>query len=105
MNRSSFSRECVERYLAPDFIQHSRPLQPSGRESFIAHFNEMFGGLRAQPSGCSQVFTMVDGDKVLVLLHQQIAEPLEPSLAYEAFDFDLFRIVNGRITEHWDAAR
>ena len=41
----------------------------------------------------------------MILRRADVPEPADASKNYEAFDFDLFRVRNGMIVEHWDAAR
>jgi predicted SnoaL-like aldol condensation-catalyzing enzyme len=39
---------------------------------------------------------------VTFIFKEQVPDPKDKSKAYERFSFDMFRIKNGKITEHWD---
>ena len=44
------------------------------------------------------------GDYVVLIWEREAKDPTDPSKMYKYNDFDLFRIENGRIAEHWDGA-
>ena len=46
---------------------------------------------------------MAEGDKVLVASVTYNADPENPGKKYAGTHFDLFRIENGKIAEHWDS--
>lgn len=81
----------VDRWVSPDYRQHSA-LVPDGPE-----------GLRALVAGLSDTFryegarVIVDGD--LVALHGTYHGFGEQPLVA----FDLFRVADGKLVEHWDA--
>ncbi len=83
-----------ERYVVPDYIQHN-PGIPDGRAAAVAALAPMF----AQPG---RVFAikriLVDGDMAVIHIHA-IPSPG----ARGASVFDMYRLKNGRIVEHWDA--
>ncbi len=83
-----------ERYVVPDYIQHN-PGIPDGRTAAVAALSPMF----AQPG---RVFAikriLVDGDMAVIHIHA-IPSPG----ARGASVFDMYRLKNGRIVEHWDA--
>jgi predicted SnoaL-like aldol condensation-catalyzing enzyme len=83
----------VDRYLAPSFIEHD-PLFANGLEPQRAIIrqlktNSAFSYRRVRALG--------DGD--LVAVHGEI----QGFFAKPAAVFDLFRLENGKIVEHWDA--
>jgi predicted SnoaL-like aldol condensation-catalyzing enzyme len=52
-----------------------------------------------------QLVTMIaEGDLVLQVLADVRPHPTRPDETYDIAWFDMFRIQDGRIAEHWDAA-
>ncbi len=87
-------KAAFDRYVVPDYIQHN-PGIPDGRAAAVAALAPMF----AQPG---RVFAirriLVDGDMAVIHVH---AIPTPGSRG--ASVFDMYRLTNGRIVEHWDA--
>ena len=84
----------VDRFIAPDYIQHSRLAAPgrNGLKTFLD------GARAASPQAVHDVKrSFVDGDHVIVHYHVR-RWPDDPGLAV----IDIFRIDNGLIAEHWD---
>ena len=84
----------VDRYIAPDYIQHSS-LAPPGRDSLKA-FLDMIR--RESPDATQEIRrAFVDGDHVITHTHVR-RFPGDPGLAV----MDIFRVADGMIVEHWD---
>jgi predicted SnoaL-like aldol condensation-catalyzing enzyme len=96
--------ELVDKYLAEDYIQHN-PQVPTGRAGFVAMFSKF-----VKPSTIEArvkaplVSILAEGDTVVLAFVQQLPDPKEPAKQYTSTWFDMFRIENGLIAEHWDAA-
>ncbi len=117
-------RAVAERYMDPDYIQHSK-IYPPGREGFIKGFSAGPSGAPpggaappgasaggppgAPPSGKSAVglppgppggklpkdlYFFGDGEFVI-----WVSEGMEPG----KLDFNMVRVVNGKMKEHWDS--
>ena len=86
--------EAVDRFIAPDYIQHSQLAEP-GREA-LKRFLDM---IRKQtPEAVHDVKrAFVDGDHVIVHYHVR-RWPGDKGWAV----IDIFRVENGLIAEHWD---
>lgn len=86
--------EAVDRFIAPDYIQHSQLAEP-GREA-LKRFLDM---IREQtPEAVHDVKrAFVDGDHVIVHYHVR-RWPGDKGWAV----IDIFRVENGLIAEHWD---
>lgn len=83
-----------ERYVAPDYIQHN-PGIADGRAAAVAALAPMFG----QPGREFRIRRiLVDGDMAVIHVH---AIPTPGSRG--ASVFDMYRLKDGRIVEHWDA--
>ena len=87
----------VDRYIAPDYIQHSRMAAP-GREA-LKDFLRM---IRRESPDAKQIIhrTIVDGNHVVVHLHV-MRFPGDPGLAV----VDMFRVENDMIQEHWEVVQ
>ncbi|HSV46453.1 MAG TPA: ester cyclase [Ramlibacter sp.] len=84
----------VDRYMAPDYIQHSQLAEPgvAGLKAFLAHVRS------ATPDAIQEIKrAFVDGDHVVVHTHVRPV-PAEAGIAV----VDIFRVQDGRVAEHWD---
>lgn len=87
----------VDHYFTPGYIQHS-PMAQTGAQGLKDFLN---WARDASPEAHHHVKRMfADGDHVIAHVHVVI----EPGTAGNAV-IDIFRIENGRIAEHWDAAQ
>jgi predicted SnoaL-like aldol condensation-catalyzing enzyme len=97
--------ELAETYLAEDYIQHN-PNIPSSRDAFIKLFsgvpptNPMPGHLAHPP-----VVQGAKGDFVWLVFEDEAKYPHDPSRTYHYNTFDVLRIQNGKIQEHWDSEK
>jgi predicted SnoaL-like aldol condensation-catalyzing enzyme len=92
-------------YYAVDMIQHN-PNVPTGLAGFKQFFSRFAREVQpVQDEVIGEIATMVDGDLVTIMRVTHIPEPENENETYEAFNFDTFRLENGMIVEHWDAAR
>lgn len=82
----------VDRWVAPDYTQHNPQVSdgPEGLRGFVATASEQ---LRYEP-----IRVLADGD--LVALHA-IYHDVQPGQSLVAFD--IFRLRDGKLAEHWDA--
>lgn len=92
-------------YLAEDYIQHN-PNVPSGRAGFVDFFSKIWkqpkpveATLRNPPA-----VVMAEGDLVTLVFKRQVPEPTDTTKRYEAFWFDVLRVKDGKLVEHWDPA-
>jgi len=97
--------EAANTYLAEDYIQHN-PNVKSGRAGFVDFFSKMWkqpkpveATLRNPPA-----LVVAEGDLVTLVFKRQIPEPTDTTKRYEAFWFDVLRVKDGKLVEHWDNA-
>ena len=87
-------------YMDENYIQHN-PTIPTGRATFM----QFFGG---QPSRAVNdtidglVAIVAEGDLVSMSFRRECADPRNPGETYTTTWFDMFRVINGKIGEHWD---
>jgi predicted SnoaL-like aldol condensation-catalyzing enzyme len=95
----------ASKYYATDIKQHN-PNVPTG----LAGFQEFFGKIMNSPLPVKPEMdpkpdeVVVQGDLVLMMFKRATPEPADPTKTYESFAFDMYRVKDGKIVEHWDAA-
>ena len=98
--------DLIEQYVAPDFVEHN-PLIEGGRDGLIKFIKtlprpatEDIGSEMRNPPA----HIVAEGDLVTFIFKQSAPDPKDKTKTYERFAFDMFRIKNGKIVEHWDGA-
>jgi len=92
--------EVADALVADDYIQHS-PFQRSGRQalkdvfSVIPRRDEIPAEMRPAP-----VTILAEDDLVVFVAVEEMDEP-DGSGSYTTTHFNLFRIANGQLSEHW----
>ena len=92
-------REGFERYVGPDFTQHSATL-PDEREATINVLSHLLDS-DYPASRLTVERTVAQGDLVAV----QVLWKQRPGDAGGVARIDIFRLQDGRIVEHWDVAQ
>lgn len=91
---------------ADDFIEHHPTASAAPPERTKAEFIERFRSMNPTPNpgAATRAPIMVHayGDSVLLVFKADRPDPTDASKTYEAFSFDLFRVANGKVVEHWD---
>jgi predicted SnoaL-like aldol condensation-catalyzing enzyme len=92
--------DLAPKYLAEDYIQHN-PNVPTGRQPFV----DFFGRFERQPvrSEIDNLVTLIaEGDLVILAFRREMPDPANPDETYTTTWFDMFRIEDEMIVEHWD---
>ena len=95
LNKKDFDE--ASKYLGPRYTQHNPTGKdgPEGLKGFITFLKEKY------PQSHSEIKKIfADGDYVIVHVHA-VREPGTRGLAI----FDLFKLENGKVVEHWDAVQ
>ncbi len=96
--------DLAPKYMAESYIQHN-PRVPTGRQAFVDFFSRVRKPAPIEPRvKAPLVAILADGDLVTMAFAREHAEPGDPSKKYTTTWFDMFRIVDGKIAEHWDPA-
>ena len=94
--------ELAEIYAGPDFVSYSAIAGP-GRDAFAEYFSA-----RARPIDIviedPLVAMLAEGDLVVQVRMRRYAHPSRGGETYTTTWFDMFRIADGRLVEHWDPA-
>jgi len=97
--------QAAPKYYAPDIIQHN-PNVPTGLQGF----QDFFSRIWKEPKPVEAQLTprpealIAKGDLVLVMAKHTNPDPTDSSKTYDSYWFDLFRVKDGKIVEHWDNA-
>ncbi len=97
--------ELAQKVMAPTYIQHN-PNVPTGRAAFVDFFGRfakpqpLTGKWKNKPT-----LIIASGPYVFYLVKQLHRDPDRPNTVYPAYWFDLLRVEDGRVQEHWDAAQ
>ncbi len=95
--------ELAPQYMTETYIQHN-PNVPTGRQAFIDFFSQF-----KKPQTIAERITMplvsivAEGDLVILTFVSENPDPKDATKKYTTTWFDMFRIENGKIAEHWDA--
>jgi predicted SnoaL-like aldol condensation-catalyzing enzyme len=99
--------DLIEQYIAPDFVEHNPSIE-GGRDGLVRF-------IKALPRPASDdvgpemksppAYVVAEGDLVTFIFKQKATDPKDKSKTYDRYTFDMFRIKNGKIVEHWDGAQ
>jgi len=95
--------DTAEKYFTPEYIQHN-PNAASGRDAVVQFFKALFPNPEKNPPKMQIVKLVAEGDMVIVAFPREYKDPKDPSKTYTTTWFDMYRIANGKIAEHWDPA-
>lgn len=95
--------ELAPKYFTEGYIQHN-PNVATGRDAMVQYMKSTRPVKPIDPTITFPVVAiMAEGDKVLVATVSYSPDPEHPGKKYPGTHFDLFRIENGKIAEHWDS--
>jgi predicted SnoaL-like aldol condensation-catalyzing enzyme len=94
----------AEKYLSPEYKQHTLSLPGPGtdREKLI----KMFQSRPPMPTDAPRQRTdavMAEGDKVMLLTSRDQRDPATGEVG-PSYLFNMFRVKDGKLVEHWDVS-
>ncbi len=96
--------ELAEKYFAEDYMQHN-PNAATGRKAVVDFFSKFSKPKAIADTIKSSVVAIVaEGNLVMISFVREMPDPSDKTKKYTTTWFDLFRIENGKIAEHWDCA-
>lgn len=95
----------TSKYQAEDYIQHN-PNVNTGRAGFVEFFSKFSKPKDPIPDKLTNppVVMGAKGDYVWLIWETESKDPRDPSKTYHSNSFDVLRIQNGKVQEHWDSA-
>ena len=93
----------ASKYMKDDYIQHN-PNADTGIVGFKAYFSKLGGPQPVQDTVPGLVTIQAEGDFVTLSFVREMDDPTNKGQKYTTTWFDMFRIDNGKIAEHWDVA-
>jgi len=97
--------EFADKYMAESYIQHN-PNVPTGRAAFVDFFTRVRKPAPIEARIKAPLVAIVaEGDYVLLSFARENTDPKDPTKKYTTTWFDMFRLDNGKIAEHWDPAQ
>lgn len=92
--------DAASRFLRSDYIQHN-PQVPTGLKGFVDTFRERFA--QKLPPDYKRELLNVIGENDMVVVYVRQTWTGRDGQHHQALGFDMFRVQDGMITEHWDA--
>ena len=95
--------DMVDQYMTEDYVQHN-PNVDTGMAGFKAYFSAL-GGEQPIPDRLDGLVAIqAEGDYVTFSFSREYQDEALENETYTTTWFDMFRIVDGKIVEHWDSA-
>ncbi|MDA5195046.1 nuclear transport factor 2 family protein [Govanella unica] len=92
-------------YLDQTYIRNN-PCEADGLDSYKAWAESRWKSKPAVASSPTEFITVLaDGDYVQLVTRKPRPDPHNPGASYMTYWFDLFRLKDGKIIEHWDAIK
>jgi predicted SnoaL-like aldol condensation-catalyzing enzyme len=92
--------DAAPRFLRSDYIQHN-PNVPTGLSGFMDAFRKRFA--QPFPPDYKRELLNVIGDQDMVVIYVRQTWTSRDGTHRQAHGFDMFRVHDGKIAEHWDA--
>lgn len=92
--------DAAPRFLRSDYIQHN-PNVPTGLTGFMDTFRARFA--QRLPADYNREVLNVIGENDMVVIYARQTWTGRDGQAHTALGFDMFRVQDGKIAEHWDA--
>jgi predicted SnoaL-like aldol condensation-catalyzing enzyme len=92
--------DAAPRFLRPDYIQHN-PNVPTGLNGFMDTFRSRFA--QPLPADYKRELLNIVAEDDLVIIYVRQTWTSRDGKHHQALGFDMFRVQEGKIAEHWDA--
>jgi predicted SnoaL-like aldol condensation-catalyzing enzyme len=93
----------AEKFMTDDYIQHN-PNAETGIKGFKDFFTRLGPPQAIAATVPGLVAIQAEGDYVTLSFVREYDNPKDKGKKYTTTWFDMFRIANGKIVEHWDSA-
>jgi predicted SnoaL-like aldol condensation-catalyzing enzyme len=96
--------ELAPQYMMETYIQHN-PNVPTGRQGFLDFFSKF---AKARPIVDTiqgpLIAIVAEGDRVVLSFKAVHRDQKDATKTYTTTSFEMLRIENGKVAEHWDSA-
>ena len=96
--------EFADKYMAESYMQHN-PNVATGKKGFVDFFSKF---RKPQPIidtiKAPVVAIVAERNLVVLSFARAMPDPTDSTKKYSTTWFDMFRVENGKIAEHWDSA-
>lgn len=92
--------DAAPRFIRPDYIQHN-PQVPTGLKGLMDTFRPIFA--QKMPGDYKRELLNVIGDNDMVVIYVRQTWTGKDGQHHQALGFDMFRVQDAMIAEHWDA--
>ena len=99
--------ELAPKYLHPDYLQHNANF-PQGRDALVKIMSQRPGRRPGEEKPITPVWpdppflTLVNGAYSMMVWERTAKDPDDPSKDYKWYHYDMVRVENGVVREHWD---
>lgn len=94
--------DLAPKYMTETYIQHN-PNVATGRKAFVDFFSQFKKPQAIADKVAAPIVSITaEGDLVTFTFVSEQKDPKAPTKTYTTTWFDMFRIENGKIAEHWD---
>jgi len=99
-------RSIAEKYMQADYIQHMEGGKKfgQGREGFIRFLEAMPAPPEGMAPPPAQVLSLIANGDIVIRVSSRTMPPAPGAEANPSYIFNMFRIQNGKLAEHWDAS-
>jgi predicted SnoaL-like aldol condensation-catalyzing enzyme len=96
--------DLAPQYMTETYIQHN-PNVPTGRQGFLDFFGKFAKARPIVDTVQEPLISIVAEGNLVVLSFRDVRpDPKDHTKTYTTTSFDMLRIENGKIAEHWDSA-
>lgn len=92
------------KFLSEDYIQHN-PNVASGRAAVVEFFSRIMKPKPIEQDIKDLVSIVAEGDLVVLSFVRTYPDPKDATKTYTTTWFDMFRVKDGVIVEHWDSSQ
>ena len=96
--------EQADRWLTERYLQHN-PNVTSGRDNVVQYFAGQPRAATCDKLTLPIVTVLTSGDIVGVVFRMEYDDPRNEGQKYTSIWYDQWRVVDGRVDEHWDTAQ
>jgi len=102
------------KFFAANYVDHNPNITTAGLPGLLEYVHRLSARAEALPRPLAAapssvpphsdvVRTMVDGELVTLIRKRTLPDPQDPSKTYDAYGFEMLRVHDGKIVEHWDS--